>query len=1226
MKRVFSFLVLTAVAMLTAVSLNATDLTGKRIYVNPGHGSFGPNDRPMATIPYPNLPTTGMPDTCGFYESNTDLWKCLELGRKLQAAGAFVMYSRTQNGPWPYEKVDGDYPAYTWAGYQALPNYTQYNRNLSEICEEVEANNMDMFISIHSNAASDGSTSNYPLLIYRGYDNPSDACQTTSRNMSMKAWPYTIKRMESGLDPKSAYSSTNPNVRGDINFYGSSSSRTSPTSGKTYTGYLGVLKHGTPGYLAEGYYHTYQPARHRALNVDYCKDEGIFHYRAVCDYFGATPETTGYILGTVKDMYNKINHRLFTYAPKTNDQWMPCNGAVVTLKKNGAVVATYQVDTLYNGVFYFPDLQPGIYTLDATCDGFYALDNEQKALEFEVKANQTTYPMIYLRDTSWRPEEVVYETYPTPVQDANIGLGGKYAFGAATTATMGEVLTGKTVRRVLFKDAENMFVLAVDAQGEPSLLLVNPATGAVKQTLPTDFCQVSPEGKLKLADIALTADGYLIGCNEEKTTFTPSNTWRVYKWSETEGVYAGAQWLSNTTNETACNFSNAIAGSTLAFAGTLADGTLFSTAYTIGSAAHACRFFMYSIAEGNYVGAWRNQDPSFVLTEYGHDLQLIVSPRSDKKAIVTSSTSQAWEWQVNNNTASGYTDVDTLAAIAYGATAFKYAGKQLLVAPVKENGLLTGVQMYDITGGMSAAKPVRTNIAINSVACSYATVRAFVSNADITLFVVADSAIYRYTTAGTAQPVVARVSAHGLTSEQNGDTITLSFTTNEDINAATLVLYHQDGTEAGSVSLTGVVKGANTLTLNAADLPADEGDTLTWAIRLEGDPVANWGQVFKESGRFTRPFVSVNTQPESDYFGCLYVMERVGGSNAGNGFYAYTPDYQRVNQTVLKGGRTMFGSPYRTFVDDQGYIWVSDGSDGYSGIFVVDPANLNGTFEEFWAGATRTTTGSNAGLLTNNGVVVGSSSLGLSIYGTGADAKLLSFNEDAGEGLPALSLAIYNIGQEEGTYLHHWTTAPSQVIALQGTAAIDGYPLGTSHGFWFATRRSSGNNNASATALQFYDWSGARQMSSAVAPFVEMIDGSYSGACAMNKEENVLYFIDGSKHLMVFDVEWEGNKPNMTLRYSYNCGLSSIREMHLDYAGNLVTSGEDGLVVFTIPTDNNTTLIPAKSTYLLTKTAKDPTALESTEATGKVVKLIEQGRVIIVKDGVRYTVTGQRVD
>ena len=86
-------------ACVVSIAMFAADLTGKRIYVNPGHGSWGPNDRPNATIPYPNLPTTGMPDTLGFYESNTNLWKCLELRDHLEAAGAYVIMSRTQSGP-----------------------------------------------------------------------------------------------------------------------------------------------------------------------------------------------------------------------------------------------------------------------------------------------------------------------------------------------------------------------------------------------------------------------------------------------------------------------------------------------------------------------------------------------------------------------------------------------------------------------------------------------------------------------------------------------------------------------------------------------------------------------------------------------------------------------------------------------------------------------------------------------------------------------------------------------------------------------------------------------------------------------------------------------------------------------------------------------------------------------------------------------------------------------
>ena len=73
-----------------------------RVYINPGHGSWGPNDRPMATIPYPMLSSTGRPDTCGFYESNTNLWKCEELAKRLQQAGYQIKMSRYANGPFPY--------------------------------------------------------------------------------------------------------------------------------------------------------------------------------------------------------------------------------------------------------------------------------------------------------------------------------------------------------------------------------------------------------------------------------------------------------------------------------------------------------------------------------------------------------------------------------------------------------------------------------------------------------------------------------------------------------------------------------------------------------------------------------------------------------------------------------------------------------------------------------------------------------------------------------------------------------------------------------------------------------------------------------------------------------------------------------------------------------------------------------------------------------------------
>ena len=65
-----------------AFSVSANDLSEARIYINPGHGGWGPNDRPMATINYAQM------DTLGFFETNTNLIKGMALREELVKAGA----------------------------------------------------------------------------------------------------------------------------------------------------------------------------------------------------------------------------------------------------------------------------------------------------------------------------------------------------------------------------------------------------------------------------------------------------------------------------------------------------------------------------------------------------------------------------------------------------------------------------------------------------------------------------------------------------------------------------------------------------------------------------------------------------------------------------------------------------------------------------------------------------------------------------------------------------------------------------------------------------------------------------------------------------------------------------------------------------------------------------------------------------------------------------------
>lgn len=1217
MKRFMLFVV----TLLMATTMSAKDLTGIRFYVNPGHGSFGPNDRPMATIPFPNLKTTEMPDTCGFYESNTNLWKCLYLGEKLEAAGATVLYSRTQNGPWPYEMKDGDYPDYKYNkggtiadptlgwqpsdGYYAHPDFEKYNRNLSEICREVEENNIDYFISVHSNANTEGSTANFPLMLYRGPDAYSGANSTDgaeyvegSYEKAKLANEEKLKIMKAGIDVPS---STNLNIRGDWNFYGSHGSL-SHNNGKTYYGYLGVLRHGASGFLSEGYFHTYQPARHRALNPDYCHMEGLDYYRAIINYYGADKETKGYIVGTVKDQHNKMNHSLFTYAPKTNDQWVPCNGAEVILKKAGVEVARYNVDTMYNGIFVFEGLDPGDdYTIEASCDGYYPLDQNKGSITcyveekksqvqlsyrqaFSVKANATTYPMILLADTSWIPPTVVYTNYPNPEQPAYLGVPSVFEMKQEfVDKTMDELFAGKTIRRVLYRDGL-MYVLAIDADKNPTLAVVNEY-GVVEAELPTDFCTVVGAEGLKLSDIAFTAEGVLVGCNKEAVSFTPSNKWNLYKWEKTAEGWSGALWQAHANNETAGNYTNAYVGNTFAYSGTLAEGTIAATAVTTGSS-KAVRYTIYSIYDGVVAGALRNQPVGVTEITHGADIKLVVSPRDSMSFILTSSLTAGNEWQIVNTTKSEPKLMGTLPFVTHTPNYFKYAGKAMMAAPaVDAEGKNIGVAVYDITAGVDKAQLIKTtNTTLGASEAVYTAAFAQVKDADLTLYLVADDAISKFTTVGVDQPVVPAISAYDLNVTLENDVYTFTYNANSDAKTAALVFY-KDGVEAGRV-VVAVKKGANTYVLPANMLPGEEGDVFTWALDLTGESIANFGIVASDlsldESSTSRLFNAVNTNPETETFGKIYVMHRAGSSSstAGqkSGIWEYDYNLAKQNTEAYKGGLTRFGNPTRMSMDREGYLYIADWADGYSGIYLANTADMTQPFTQFFAGERQ-----KDGEIKNGDVYTGSSTPGCYVYDNGEEVKLFVYNEDAAGTLPANGMVVYNIGQEDGTILRTWETAPSAVYPLTGQGNTEGNPWGTSHGFFVSQVRTEGQNSAGYTSLKFYDYEGQEQMSSASDEYKEIITGSDAGGYVVSADESLMVFNGGSQEFHVFDIAWEGNKPVMTLKYTINHGIASIRQMNWDYAGNIVCSGDNGVQIVTLPKEVNNTLIPAKKSLTLTK-------------------------------------------
>lgn len=1203
MKKILLFIV----AVMTSAVVMA-QLDGKKIYVNPGHGSYGPNDRPMATIPYPNLATTGMPDTLGFYESNTNLWKCLELGRKLEEAGAVVMYSRTQSGPWPYAYPYSDYK---WEEYKALVDYEKYNKALSVIAAESDAFEADMFISVHSNAATDGTSTNYPLLLYKGSD--ATAANAGSKEMCAAMWPYLFECMNSGLDPYSYYSLTKMNNRGCDDFYG-------------YT--LGVLKQSRPGFLSEGYFHTYQPARHRALNPDYCKQEGIRYYRGIAAYFGEEAETKGYIMGTVKDLHEKMSNSLFNYAAKSNDQWVPCNGAVVTLYKGGVEVAKYNVDTLYNGIFYFPNLEPGNdYTLDATCEGYKPLFDTYKE-PLTVKANETTYPMIYLESETYEPPKITYVDYPDAAQGGAVAPSqiAMQEVGDTTYAIEGAIK--RTIQR-----GDSIIILSHTEDKVAHLYLINTKANTIANIPTEGIDPIDAENAgsyLALSDVAMSCDGVLVGCNYIRNQYADNQvdagykrgTLQFYRWDSLH--VAPVKWVST---QHSCNFNRGDMGMTVAISGSIDDCKVMTTGVTSGST-KAIRFVQLFVAD-NVVATTLYSKSDYTDLSMGQLNLLQLSPRNvESNYIFDGVLAFPNEFvmasaNAGTNTQEGVFSADSVNITA-NASYFRYAGHSFMVAPYyNADTLVAGVRMYDITDGLDKARLVKTtNTDLAApVKATYAAATANVTAKGFVVNLIADSTITTFSSVGVEQPSVANIYAYGLNVVKEGDAYTFTFKANDAAVAGSIIFY-QEGVEVGRQALADVVKGENSVVVNMKDLPGAENVPTTWAIELQGENVTNWAKLYTEKAvSYSRVFNTVDNSPESDYFGRIYAINRAGSlGNAANGLHVYSPEYVLENTTPYYSGQ--LGNPQRAAVDEFGTLYLADWSDAHSGVYLVDPANVSNSMAAFFEG-----TAASNGLITNNGVEVASGTPGVDIWGKGKDTELYVYCEDEGTTLPANSVYMYKIGNEDGTLKSTWGEAPTKVYPLK-QANGDGNIWCTSHGFFVSQNRASGSNNSGVPALIFVDYEGNTLFNSGKEPYASIIDGNARSAYAVTDDESRLIMQNGSNQFLVFDITWaEDHTPTLTHVYTYDHKLSTnVCQMNFDYAGNLVVSGNCGFVIYTLPTDNNVTTTPAKKSLVVGKGDWTGVDVEETELSavvysnnGTIYVEVEAGSMIEV-----YTVLGQR--
>ena len=349
-----------------------------KIYINPGHGGFESDDRLMYLYPvYMDVNNSKLNEAGGytkeqsFWESQSNLDKGMRLDTLLRNLGFDTKMSRIVNTP-------------------------ESDMDLYDIVVEANTYNADFMLSIHSNA---GNPSNYILQLFSGMtpgDNSSYSHMPANSALSCEI--ATLMGKNQYMNEVSCWS-REPMIAGDKTF------------AKNIMGWsngYGVLRWlKVPGTLSEGMMHDYLPETYRLMNIDYKRQEAFYFAKTFVEHFQKGQLPYGAIGGKINDDYQK---QIFPdYKPRRNtrDVLRPINRGVVELWQDGKKLESYTTDTLYNGCYFFWNLQPGTYVVKAVPEGYYP--QEETLVVENNKISYANFSLSLMRQTP--PEVISYEPH-----------------------------------------------------------------------------------------------------------------------------------------------------------------------------------------------------------------------------------------------------------------------------------------------------------------------------------------------------------------------------------------------------------------------------------------------------------------------------------------------------------------------------------------------------------------------------------------------------------------------------------------------------------------------------------------------------------------------------------------------------------------------------------------------------------------------------------------------
>lgn len=1218
-------LLLNAVMLLCVMTASA-GIEDIRIYINPGHGAFCSNCRAMGTVAHGDV---NYSDTTGFYESNTNLQKGIGMFNKLVEYG--LVYDKTKgardltNNIVMSRVASGDV-------HNGL-----YDRALSEIAAEAELNNFDMFISIHSNATTEGSTTNYPLFLYRGYD--SSEGNAGSKAMAAACWPHWQKIPHMMW----THYTSSTNIRGDVSYMGSSYT-TTHSNGKSYSGYYGVLRQGVPGFLVEGYFHTYQPARHKAMNWDACRWEGEAYARGVNDYFGiGYKESYGTIYGVLRDAETTFTHTYYTPNTNTLDKYLPINNATVTLKNSsGEVVQTYTTDDEYNGVFVFNKVTPGTYTL------VYSHPDYKDATEtVTVTANETIFPTPqiststeqiavrghYAYDLSSSQNGDIYTLKfksTGAFENASIILTNT-STGATQSIATGAIVAGENSVTLdansLGEDATFSWAVAIDNPKSTATELIYSNNNAYNNGsyyanggVAIDLDQTSANfGKI------YTSTGYGQGIqafNPDFTTngskilgssFNSSNGSSPYRIATSNGkVYItdwsdahGGVWVYNPAN--GASVTNVFTG-TNDGTGCIKNGSVVTGGGTTGV---------------SFIGEGANRKMYVFCEDYpsgnaGNQLLRYDLGTADTWTAVPS---QAFS-TMSASTLFANTNVEVLATEnGIFASQTRYTGSNTSGTPafavMDESGTVTfnsGSSLTTHDGCNSGAMALYNgntmaivngagNIVIYTLSWSGST-PSFAQQYTITisgttvvnqmafdhsgnLYVYSkQEGLLVYAIKNPARQTVtkANTTIQGVVEPAVQGHFAYNLAMSKNGSSYTLTFKSTGDVESASVVLTPITAGADAVTIALDAVKAGENTVTVDATTLAVGVQYNWSVALENPAS---PSVELVHSDNSIIYNNGTYDARIGvavdndvtSANFGT-IYTITAmgqGLQKYNPDLTKNGSLaisgMFGADTDASTSANKY-YRSNRLEIYDGkVYIANYANQNSGIWEYDPATESTPVCISGGTYYERAVA---------FHGEGSSRIAFSLHES--------NVQRFDIGTAtswvSGTPTKNYSTAG---ILDNG----DGDLLVTDNAVIASQNRYSGNNLSSNPAFVVFDHDLNLVYKSDV--LSATLNGSENGGMVLSDDKKTFVITNSYNnsgntcvHVQVYDVAWSGSTPTFTHKYSIPVeGTYRIDQMAFDYAGNLlIASQQKGLLVYAIKTNARTTTTPAGSSLVIEGVAK----------------------------------------